>query len=148
MRSPRERSTSLSASKKAVYAWVHVETSKLETGDRVEYTQDQRTRVRKIQSVHHDGARGISTLLFLDGGEDTFDALRYIRTWRPVTIGMPCTVRVGSDLYAGKVEHVTPAGQKIVARGESFFKKADGSYQRRSKRLILGYAEDYMDPHF
>lgn len=131
-----------------MYAWVYVETPKLGPGDRVEYTQDQRTRVRKVQSVHHDGARGISTLLFLDGWEDTFDAYRYVRTWRPVTIDMPCTVSVGSDLYAGKVEHVTPAGQKIVANGETFFRKADGSYQRRSKRLILGYAEDYWDPHF
>lgn len=131
-----------------MYAWVHVETSKLETGDRIEYTQDQRTCVRKIQSVHHDGARGISTLLFLDGGEDTFDALRHIRTWRPVTIGMPCTVHVGSDRYAKKVEYITPGGHKIVVGGESFFKNTKERYQRSSRRLSLGYAEDYMDPHF
>lgn len=146
MRSPRERSTSLSGSKEPPRAWVWVLPHELAKGDRVKYWNCSKEHVQTLTSTEVV-LWGVQ-LRFVSGDTHVVRSDERVQAWRPVTVDMPCTVRVGSDLYAGKVEHVTPAGQKIVARGESFFKKANGSYQRRSKRLVLGYAEDYMDPHF
>lgn len=70
--------------------------------------------------------------------------------------GIPCTVGIGSDRYAGKVAKVlSPKRIEVNGPGGGFWSLRDdgrwrpkGSGKRTGFFLILGVAEDYRDPSF
>lgn len=63
-------------------------------------------------------------------------------------VGVDCTISIGSDRYAEKVEKVTP--KTITAGGKVFRWSAKYRAWRSGKHfwLHLGYAEDHRDPSF
>lgn len=75
-----------------------------------------------------------------------------------VTPGMPATIGIGSDRYAGKVTKVTPSGHQITVEyrdgGSTLtFTRSPktGRYGigvRSGYYLTVGIAEDYRDPSF
>src|SRR5262245_51223400 len=85
-----------------------------------------------------------------------------------VTVGMACTVHIGSDCYGATVVAVSASGHRVTVRREqarrgfhivdptgeteTFTRRADGRYRRAgSKRgwfLRFGQRVSYRDPSF
>ncbi len=76
-------------------------------------------------------------------------------------VGMPVTVGIGGDRYAGEVTSISPSGKTIMVRGMKFMLKPfpkgytgpeTHRWKTAGKRsgyyLILGIAENYLDPSF
>lgn len=75
-------------------------------------------------------------------------------------VGLPATMSVGSDSYAGVITSVERNGSVIrwghngarLGEGAEYTRRQDGHYREKgsnaSRRLILGYAKDYRDPSF
>lgn len=66
-------------------------------------------------------------------------------------VGLPCTVGIGSDRYAGKVVKTTAKTITVEWNGDTstFRLSKHGSWRSdRSLYLVVGYAKEYMDPSF
>ena len=67
-------------------------------------------------------------------------------------VGMLATRVIGSDLYAGKISHVSPGGAYVLfmqnGREERFNRNKYGTYCKSTMYLKLGTAEDYRDSSF
>jgi hypothetical protein len=66
-------------------------------------------------------------------------------------VGMPCTLHVGSDSYAGKVLLVSKSLKTITLEDGTVARlRKDGRYRtaRNLRSVSLGVARDYRDPSF
>lgn len=68
-------------------------------------------------------------------------------------VGLPCTISVGSDRYAGTIKRITST--TIIAEMSPYeevtFRAVRGAWrarQRSHRMLAVGVAESYRDPSF
>lgn len=87
------------------------------------------------------------------------EALEYARSWiRELGIndegdyapkkGMHCTVSIGSDRYAARIERVSDSGKTIWIEGQQYSYRRHAWRSGRSYHASIGWADSYCDPHF
>lgn len=108
-------------------------------------TNKTRDAISKLVANHRDIA---------NESHETSVALDAVESCDPrasaLLVGCPCTMSIGSDSCAEKIESVTPSLHTITIVGGRVFRYSSkhNGYRSGSHWLHIGFARDYRDPCF